>query len=415
MTVREAISNYGLAAQGKRSWFDRLLETVQVLPRPLLISLRNTFRKKGRLLLTLFTLVLGGATFMAVLNVQQAMYDALDITFGYILSDVNVDFGRGYRVERIQEALKGIPGIRSFEGWGFSNAQSMQLDGVTGDQVVLVAPPSTSTLIKPSMISGRWLLPEDENAIVVGNHYLKERPETMVGDILSIRMDGEDYPFTVVGIYKMAGNTIPPILYTNYEHLAGLLNQTGQIYSIRVSLDDSSFTNQKAVADLMEARFKELDMPVGSIQTGGDLIQQNRFVVDILIYMLLIMAVLIAVVGGLGLMGTMSMNVMERTREIGVMRSIGAVNSAIFQLVVTEGMIIGIISWSLGIFLCIPMTNLLNVLVGVSILTVPLDFVFALKGLLLWLAVVISLSALASILPARNAVRLTVRDVLAYE
>jgi len=227
MTVREAISNYGLAAQGRRSWFDRLLETVQVLPRPLLISLRNTFRRKGRLVLTLFTLLLGGSIFMAVLNVQQAMYDALDITFGYILSDVNVDFGRGYRSERIQEALKGIPGIRSFEGWGFSTAQSMKPDGVTGDQVVLFAPPSASKLIKPSMIEGRWLLPEDENAIVVGNHYMKERPETKVGDTLTIRIGKDDYPFTVVGIYKMAGNTVPPILYTNYEYLAGLLGQVG--------------------------------------------------------------------------------------------------------------------------------------------------------------------------------------------
>jgi len=165
----------------------------------------------------------------------------------------------------------------------------------------------------------------------------------------------------------------------------------------------------------MQARFKELDMPVGEIQTGGELIQQNRLTVDILIYMLLIMAVLIAVVGGLGLMGTMSMNVLERTREIGVMRSIGAVNGSIFRLVITEGMIIGLISWLLGILLSFPMTNLLNVLVGVSILTVPLDFVFTVKGLVIWLTIVISLSTLASLLPARNAVRLTVRDVLAYE
>jgi putative ABC transport system permease protein len=415
MTVREAISSYGVAALGKRTWFDRLLETVRGLPRPLLLSLRNTFRRKGRLALTLSTLVLGGAIFIAVLNVHQAMYDALDITFGYILSDVNVDFGRGYRVERIQEALKTIPGISGFEGWGFSTGQSMQADGISGDQVVLVAPPAASTLIKPNLIDGRWLLPEDDAAIVVGNHYMRLRPETKVGDTLPVRMQGKDHPFVVVGIYKMAGNTTTPILYTNYEYLADLLNQNGQIYSIRVSLEDNSTANQKTVAEQMQARFKALGMPVGGIQTGGDIIQQNRFIVDILIYMLLMMAVLIAVVGGLGLMGTMSMNVLERTREIGVMRSIGAVDAAIMQMVVTEGMIIGMISWGLGALLAIPITNVLNVLVGVSILTVPLDYVFALKGLLLWLGVVIFLSAAASLMPARNAVRLTVRDVLAYE
>jgi putative ABC transport system permease protein len=97
------------------------------------------------------------------------------------------------------------------------------------------------------------------------------------------------------------------------------------------------------------------------------------------------------------------------------MRSIGAVDGAIMRMVVTEGMIIGAISWAFGLGLSFPITNLLNVVVGMSILTVPLDFVFAMKGLLMWLAAVIFLSALASMMPARNAVRLTVRDVLAYE
>lgn len=415
MTVRQAISNYGLSTLGGRSWFDRLLENVRGLPRPLLISLRNTFRRKGRLALTLFTLVLGGAIFIAVLNARQAMYDALDITFGYILSDVNVDFGRGYRIERIQDALKGIPGIVKMEGWGASMAQAMKTDGKSGTEVVVIAPPGDSTLIKPVLMDGRWLLPGDENAIVVGNHFMKFRPETKVGDTLQIRVQGKDHPYKVVGIYKMAGNTVPPILYANYEYLADSLGQSGEIYSIRVSIENNSFVHQKEVADLLRARFKALGMPVGGIQTGGDLIQQNRFIVDILIDMLLIMALLIAVVGGLGLMGTMSMNVLERTREIGVMRSIGAVNGSIFQLVVTEGMIIGMISWGLGALLAIPITQVLNTLVGVSLLTVPLDYVFSYTGLILWLVIVIVLSGIASMLPARNAVRLTVRDVLAYE
>ena len=421
LSVREALSYTGMAdltphpEEASSPRHNPVGRSLARLPRPFLLSLRNTFRRKGRLLLTLSTLVLAGAIFISVLNVQQAMYDALDITFGYILSDVNVDFGRGYRVERIQEALKTIPGITAFEGWGFSAAQSMQPDGISGDQVVLVAPPGKSTLIKPELISGRWLLPDDDAAIVVGNHYTKVRPETKVGDTLTIRIQNKDHAFVVVGIYKMAGNTIPPILYTNYEYLADLLNQNGMIYSIRVSLADSSPVHQQEVAEQMKARFKQLGMPVGGIQTGGELIQQNRFVVDILIYMLLIMAILIAVVGGLGLMGTMSMNVLERTREIGVMRSIGAVDAAIMQLVVTEGMLIGLISWGLGALLAIPITNVLNVLVGVSILTVPLDYSFAVKGLILWLGVVILLSTIASLMPARNAVRLTVRDVLAYE
>jgi len=114
-------------------------------------------------------------------------------------------------------------------------------------------------------------------------------------------------------------------------------------------------------------------------------------------------------------MGTMTMNVLERTREIGVMRSIGAVNSSIMQLVVVEGMIIGLISWVLGALFSIPITHAMDYLLGVSLVNVPLDYNFSMQGLIIWVVVVIVLSSLACILPARNAVRLTVRDVLAYE
>jgi putative ABC transport system permease protein len=114
-------------------------------------------------------------------------------------------------------------------------------------------------------------------------------------------------------------------------------------------------------------------------------------------------------------MGTMSMNVMERTREIGVMRAIGASDRAILQMVIVEGMLIGVISWILGVILAQPITFVLNYAVGYSMLSSPLNYAFSLTGLLAWLAIVLVISALASALPARNASRLTIREVLAYE
>jgi putative ABC transport system permease protein len=133
------------------------------------------------------------------------------------------------------------------------------------------------------------------------------------------------------------------------------------------------------------------------------------------VVLLLIMAVLIAVIGGLGLMGTMSINVLERTREIGVMRAIGASNGAVRQIFIVEGIIIGVLSWLVGAILAYPISKFLSDLVGQQFLSAPLDYTFSLNGVLLWLGVVIVLSALASFLPAWNASRLTVREVLAYE
>lgn len=295
------------------------------------------------------------------------------------------------------------------------NGQVMRSDGWTGDDIAIFAPPANSQLIKPVITEGRWLLPEDENAIVIGNHFTKIRPDVHVGDMIMVRLNGKKFEFQVVGIYRMAGNVIPPLLYANYEYVSRLFNMPGQVYSLRIVTDRHDSIRQNEVLKALEARFTDLGFGVGSMSTSSETITQQNMVIDILIYLLLFMAVLIAIVGGLGLMGTMSMNVLERTREIGVMRSIGAENPAIMQLVVVEGMVIGVISWGMGLLLSIPISQALNNLVGVTLLNVPMVYRFSMGGVLIWLVVVLVLSAIACIMPARNAVRLTVRDVLAYE
>ena len=127
------------------------------------------------------------------------------------------------------------------------------------------------------------------------------------------------------------------------------------------------------------------------------------------------MALLTAVVGSMGLTGTMSMNVLERTREIGVMRSIGAMDGQIIKTVIIEGLLIGLMSWCLAVVLSLPITYLLSSIIGLAIFSTPLGFSFTWLGLVIWLGLVLVLASLASVIPAYNAVRLTIREVLAYE
>jgi putative ABC transport system permease protein len=136
---------------------------------------------------------------------------------------------------------------------------------------------------------------------------------------------------------------------------------------------------------------------------------------DILVTFLLIMALLTATVGSMGLAGTMGMNVLERTREIGIMRSIGATDAEIMRTVISEGMLIGAISWFLGSLLSFPFTYLLATIVSLAIFKTPIGIVLTVEGYVIWLGLVALLSVLASILPARNAARMTIREVLAYE
>ena len=136
---------------------------------------------------------------------------------------------------------------------------------------------------------------------------------------------------------------------------------------------------------------------------------------DILVTLLLIMAILTAIVGSMGLTGTMGMNVLERTREIGIMRAIGADDRAVMRTVIAEGVFVGLLSFGLAIILSIPFTYLLAGIVSEAVFQSPIPIVFTYMGYVIWLGLVLVLSALASILPARNAARLTIREVLAYE
>ena len=105
---------------------------------------------------------------------------------------------------------------------------------------------------------------------------------------------------------------------------------------------------------------------------------------------------------------------MERIREIGVMRSIGADTKMILSIVVIEGLVIGLISWGLGALLSVPIGQALGGTIGDLLMGSPLTHSFSVQGVLLWMGVVIVLSTIASGMPAVKAARLEVRETLAH-
>ena len=416
MSVREAISNYGLSASAfKQSWFDRMTERFSFLSRPLLISIRNTFRKKGRLALTLITLTLGGAIFIAVFNLQGSFTLAINQALGYFLSNTNVNLQEPYRSEWINRIGAQVPNLTHLESWAVAEARVLSVDKQDSTEVVLWGPPPGSKMIEPIVTEGRWLLPEDENALVISNQFITKRPDVRVGDHLIIKINDREETFVVVGKVLMPGNFIPPFAYTSGPYLERVTGSIGRSSSYRgLTTSSDPQTEQQVARDLKTALQRE-GVRVGEITTGSEEKALQSQFITVIVVILGVMAVLIALVGGIGLMGTMSMNVMERTREIGVMRSIGAVNADLFGIVLVEGGMIGLVSWGLGILLSYPFSMLLCYITGAAFLQVPMELVYAPLGILIWLVIVVVLSLLASLIPAAHAVRLTVRDVLAYE
>jgi putative ABC transport system permease protein len=179
--------------------------------------------------------------------------------------------------------------------------------------------------------------------------------------------------------------------------------------------DDQTVVGQVRIGAALEQHLRGLGFNVSSVQTGAELQEMSVQMINIMVMLLLMMALLTAVVGSIGLTGTMGMNVLERTREIGVMRAIGAVDSAIVKSVVIEGAFIGLISWAIAVPLSFPISWLLLNIITASMGIGAIATSFTVQGMLIWLGLVLGLTALASVWPARNASRLTIREVLAYE
>jgi putative ABC transport system permease protein len=420
ITIRRALSDYGMLEQKKgRSTIRNARPRASALHASpaMALSLRNTFRRKGRLLMTLFVLTLGGAIFIAVFNLRVTFDHVLDEFQVYYLADIKLSFDRLYPMETLMQEIEGTPGIEYVEGWGWFNGRTQAANHSQVMDVNLTAIPANTRLEPLAITDGRWLTPDDQNALVVvtDGSVAREHPELAAGREIVLRVNDQDTTWQIVGLHRVAGNLNPPILYVNAAYLGKVLEGADQVNELRIATTAKDLAAQRQVATALEARFKQAGIPVGQLTLGEEWRKGQAATLDVFVYFLLVMAAMIAVVGGLGLTGTMSMNVLERTREIGVLRAIGASNGSVMRVVLVEGLLIGLISWVLAILLSFPVTLALDSGIGAAMFKSPLKFAFGWSGLVNWLAGVLVLAVLASIIPALRAVRLTVRDVLAYE
>jgi putative ABC transport system permease protein len=234
-----------------------------------------------------------------------------------------------------------------------------------------------------------------------------------LGGDITLKIDGEEYVFKIVGTFK--GMAFLPIMYVNYEYITKITNRTGEADALMIAMErhDPAFVD--AVTRDVEERFELAGIKIGLSTTINTERRDAEASFDAIVTLLFAMAILLAMVGGLGLMGTMSINVLERTREIGVLRAIGASNRSVAMVFIREGIVIGVMSWAMGAVFAIPMTQGLNQALGQAVMGTPLTYTYSMPGFWMWLGIVILLSVLASSIPARNASRLTVREVLAYE
>ncbi len=384
------------------------------IPRPFVISLRNTFRRRSRLILTLFTLTMGGAIVISVFNVRVTLHDYIGAISRYFVADVSVDFDAPYRLREMEQALMQAPGVERVEGWQFLSGELLNADGHVLENLNIFAPPANSELIKPILVQGRWIEPGDVRKFAVSEAVYKYYPALKPGDFLKVLARGKEETWEVVGIFKFVDRE-GLLAYAPYEYISRTTNLANRAYMFRIVTDRHARAYQDAKAEELDSFLRTRGFKLHNAEAGNASLDVAVESLDILVAFLLIMAVLTAIVGSMGLTGTMGMNVLERTREIGITRAIGADDRAVMRTVIAEGVVIGLISFALAILLSVPITYLLSTIVSVAVFETPIEVHFTWMGYAIWLGLALALSAVASVVPARNAATMTIREVLAYE
>lgn len=423
ITVREAIASYGLG-RGRfgSSWPDRLVERLgqRFFSTPYATALGNMFRRKGRLLLTQLVLITAGSMFLGVMTLSSSISLTLDNEFRRRNHDMTLFLEENERTDRVVALAESLPGIEKAELWyvhGASILKQGQDTGEAGIGAELVGAPANSDMFKPFIVGGRWLRPDDNRAVVI----LKDMADDhtiRLGDTIILDLgelgDGE---WRVIGFYQsiLSGGigNIDPI----YANLEAVYRATKK-HNIGSDLYVRTATHSEPYAAATTAQLKELlntrNLDTDFSNTVYEFRRNLDTQFDLIINMLLMLAVIVALVGGIGLMGSLSISVVERTREIGVMRAVGGRTPTIMGMFVMEGVLQGVFSWVVVVPLSFILGRYLSDALGQAMFQANLDYQYNFTAVIVWLVIILVVSTLAAMLPAYNATRISVRDSLAY-
>jgi putative ABC transport system permease protein len=423
ITVRETLTDYGTnrEAFGSRK-LDSWLGKIRGVDKTLLLALRNTFRRQGRLILTLGLLAAGGGMFMAGINVKTSWDSFLSDAAKMRHYDLEIRLNTPQPEDKIDSIIKGIPGVTLVEAWNIipvavSRPDGLDIvntypDGGHGSFMLRAVPPE-SKLIDSVVLSGRWLQANDGDGVVLNHMAVAFFPNVKAGDMVNLMINQRTSAFRVIGIVRQ--NLTPASAYVipdTFAAAAGISRQATN--AVRIVLDQHDANTIGLTTGKIQTALAAENINIGVLISETMLEGATSGHVYIFIVSLITMAFVMAIVGVLGLMSSMGTSVIERTREFGIMRAIGAKSSTILRNIISEGVFIGLLSWLIAVILSLPLSSLIGSDIGVSAFSVPLGLIVSPIGLAGWFLIIVIGSIAASAFPAWQASRLTIRETLVY-
>ena len=417
--ILAAMSDYGIDARYSRGPLQRL---IAALPLPLTLrqAMNNVNQKKFRLALTGTTLTVAAGAFMGIFAVFSSLSSVVDDIFDTFGTHFSIVPSEGQDYATVRDLI--LPAVSGIQALDPGARLAVEIEGYTplttpnGAQelFVLGIDPHNPDMLQLNLREGSAWNEDPARKGVAVNARIADTMGKQVGDTLVINAGGNQAEFEIIGIVNYPFDSV----WFSWEELAtlgGLVDANGQPYPnellVIMAQSDPSGREVQVVIDEVNDVLLANGITAEFINWAQFNEEVSRFLVAFQV-ILYLAAALIAAVGALGLLTSLSMSVFERQKEIGVMRSVGASASTVAVQFVTEGMTVGIIAWLFGI----PLSYLLSlVLVQALNFGDVFDLSYPLITLVVGLAGMIVVVLIASILPALSAARKTVSDILRYQ
>jgi putative ABC transport system permease protein len=407
LSVRGALDQHGTSPPA-------LAHALVRLPRPL----RDALRRPGRFVLTVGLLATGGTLFMTALAVSKAWDKNLEKMYESRLYDIEVRL-HSAGSERIKTKLQALDRIESVEVWdvasaAFARPGRVDLVRTYPDRghgsLSLMAAPAEMKLMKLPLLTGRWLRPGEDTTLVLNHVAAAQRPMSKIGDDVAISIDGRTRHLTLVGIVEEVGS--PGVAYVTHDGFSRFGVPQAERRLVRLATIHNARHEPRQVISAVEQALTLEKVGVESVMPFAELRTAVGDHIVILTRALLSLAVVLAIVGILGLGSAMGISVIERTREIGVMKTIGASSRRIVRSILGEALCAAGVSYLAAVTMSLPLTWFVEGLIGRIGFLAPLPFVVSLAAMLGW-AGLLGVSTLAATLPtALRAAALSVRDAL---
>jgi putative ABC transport system permease protein len=414
MSAREGMENQGIATNYGTSLFDKLLMKMGGLPRSAQMGVRNVARKKGRSVSTILQITLAVGMFLAILSIGASIQTAVSEEFGNFSSDIistgSTEGGRAL-YEDLQFVLEDIDGVKTAEP--IMNTEVIINEnnlGVFGYTYNTVSYDFERTLYK-----GRWYTQQEEldNAsVIVVTKAFSEIENIKVGDTIDVEMATGTYQFEVVGIISSLMNN-GMACFMPISTVQDKLMMDDVVTGFAIVTESQSHDLIDSVATDIEDTMLERGFVVNNfILYIAE--EQNHQANQQVLNLMMAVGGIIVLITMIGLMSMLTMNVIERTKEIGMLRCVGSSSRSIRSVFGVEGLVIALFGWTAGIPMGFLVGSFLNMMIY-DLMHLEMAFIFPMEYVLISLVLTLIMTLVVIQPSLWRATHLKPGDALRYQ